>query len=78
MSCGWLGPLCRTHHRENHRCGNEDSWWQNAGLDPLTAARMIWLETHPLPTEGTPADNKIAAAFQLAAVAPEVTRSRRG
>ncbi|MGA8694600.1 MAG: ERF family protein [Xanthobacteraceae bacterium] len=42
-------PLCRTHHREIHRCGNEESWWQNRGIDPQMAARALWLETHPLP-----------------------------
>jgi hypothetical protein len=42
-------PLCRTHHREIHRCGDEGSWWQNTGSDPLVAARALWLETHPLP-----------------------------
>ncbi|HEV2696627.1 MAG TPA: putative HNHc nuclease, partial [Terriglobales bacterium] len=41
-------PLCRAHHREIHRCGNEGSWWRNAGIDPLAAARALWLETHPL------------------------------
>src|SRR5262249_41880601 len=43
-------PLCRTHHREIHRCGDERSWWGNTGIDPLTAARALWLQTHPLPT----------------------------
>jgi hypothetical protein len=43
-------PLCRTHHHEIHRCGSEGSWWQNTGIDPLAAARTLWLETHPLPT----------------------------
>ncbi len=43
-------PLCRTHHREIHRCGSEGSWWQNTGIDPLAAARALWLETHPPPT----------------------------
>jgi hypothetical protein len=42
-------PLCRTHHREIHRCGDEGSWWSNTGIDPLAAARALWLETHPLP-----------------------------
>jgi len=41
-------PLCRAHHREVHRCGNEGSWWRNTGTDPLVAARTLWLETHPL------------------------------
>jgi hypothetical protein len=42
-------PLCRTHHREIHRRGDEESWWRKTGLDPLAAARTLWLDTHPLP-----------------------------
>jgi hypothetical protein len=41
-------PLCRTHHREIHRCGNEERWWQKSKIDPLAAARALWLQTHPL------------------------------
>jgi hypothetical protein len=41
-------PLCRAHHREIHRCGNEGLWWGKTGIDPLAAARALWLETHPL------------------------------
>ena len=41
-------PICRGHHREIHRCGDEGSWWRNIGIDPLAAARTLWLETHPL------------------------------
>jgi ERF superfamily len=41
-------PLCRAHHREVHRCGNEELWWRKTGMDPLAAARAFWLETHPL------------------------------
>ena len=42
-------PLCRGHHREVHRSGNEAAWWKNAGVDPTIIARTLWLETHPLP-----------------------------
>jgi hypothetical protein len=42
-------PLCRAHHREVHRCGTEESWWRNIGIDPLAVARALWLETHPPP-----------------------------
>ena len=31
-------PLCRRHHRELHRHGNERAWWQNQGIDPLPVA----------------------------------------
>jgi hypothetical protein len=42
-------PLCRGHHREIHRCGDEPAWWKKAGIDPTAAARVLWLKTHPLP-----------------------------
>ena len=42
-------PLCRAHHREVHRCGDEGLWWGKTGIDPLVAARALWLQTHPLP-----------------------------
>ena len=32
-------PLCRGHHREVHRCGDEAAWWKNAGIDPTITAR---------------------------------------
>jgi hypothetical protein len=38
-------PLCRTHHHELHRFGNERIWWENMRVDPLVAARQLWLET---------------------------------
>lgn len=41
-------PLCRGHHREVHRAGDEAAWWGNTGIDPTVAARSLWLESHPL------------------------------
>ena len=29
-------PLCRGHHREVHRCGDEAAWWRKVGIDPTT------------------------------------------
>ena len=43
-------PLCRGHHREVHRCGDEAAWWNKVGIDPTVTARALWLKTHPLPT----------------------------
>jgi hypothetical protein len=40
-------PLCRGHHRELHRHGNESAWWREASIEPVAAARALWLETHP-------------------------------
>jgi hypothetical protein len=42
-------PLCRGHHRELHRHGDEAAWWTKLGLDPIATARTLWLESHPLP-----------------------------
>ena len=41
-------PVCRGHHREIHRCGDEAAWWKRAKIDPSVAARTLWLRTHPL------------------------------
>jgi len=38
-------PLCRGHHREVHRCGDEAAWWRKVGVDPTVTARALWLET---------------------------------
>jgi hypothetical protein len=43
-------PLCRGHHREVHRHGDEAGWWRKVNVDPLMAARSLWLQTHPLHT----------------------------
>lgn len=39
-------PICRLHHRELHRRGNERLWWENQGIDPLSAAAILWGKTH--------------------------------
>jgi hypothetical protein len=41
-------PLCRGHHRELHRFGDEGSWWERHGVDGMAVARALWLESHPL------------------------------
>ena len=50
-------PLCRGHHRDVHRCGDEAAWWKSAGVDPVVVARALWLETHPLPNGEEDIDN---------------------
>jgi hypothetical protein len=52
-------PLCRGHHREVHHCGNEAAWWKKTGIDPTTAARVLWLKTHPLPLATNTAGAKL-------------------
>jgi hypothetical protein len=38
-------PVCRLHHRELHRRGNERVWWGNQGIDPLLTAAVLWAKT---------------------------------
>jgi hypothetical protein len=38
-------PLCREHHRDLHRFGNEAAWWANLQVAPLQAARDLWEAT---------------------------------
>ena len=40
-------PVCRGHHREIHRCGDEAAWWKRAKIDPSVAARTLWLRSIP-------------------------------
>jgi hypothetical protein len=52
-------PLCRGHHREVHRFGDEATWWKRTGIDPTAVARALWLKTHPLPTAVGAAGSKL-------------------
>src|SRR6185369_2579486 len=42
-------PLCRSHHRELHRAGDEVRWWARFGIDPIAIADKLWSRTHPVP-----------------------------
>jgi hypothetical protein len=46
VSDEFVVPLCRGHHREVHRCGDETVWWGKVGVNPMVAARTLWVETH--------------------------------
>jgi ERF superfamily len=38
-------PLCRLHHRELHRAGDERRWWNRLKVDPLHTARRLWSQS---------------------------------
>jgi hypothetical protein len=42
-------PICRDHHHELHRHGNEAAWWANLKIAPVDAARELWQAS---PTHG--------------------------
>src|SRR5262249_32088153 len=38
-------PVCRIHHRELHRWGDEAVWWQKFNIDPLRVALKLWQQS---------------------------------
>jgi hypothetical protein len=38
-------PLCRIHHREVHRGGDEAAWWDKFGVDPYSVAAALWAQS---------------------------------
>jgi hypothetical protein len=77
VSDEFIVPLCRGHHREVHRSGDEVSWWSKAGIDTIGAARTLWTETHPLrPLAQTPSPDRATASRAATPDPTSVPRSR--
>jgi hypothetical protein len=76
VSDEFIVPLCRGHHREVHRSGDEASWWKKAGIDPTVTARALWLETRPLPTTADKMGTNGAAS--VATVGTDQSKAKRG
>jgi hypothetical protein len=47
-------PLCRIHHRELHRKGDEAAWWNSVNIDPMPIALKLWQHSRGVLTD-TPA-----------------------
>jgi ERF superfamily len=45
VSDEFIVPVCRVHHRELHRSGDEAAWWQRFNIDPLPIALRLWQQT---------------------------------
>jgi hypothetical protein len=43
-------PLCRVHHRELHRQGDERAWWSKLNIDPMPIALRFWQDTRGIST----------------------------
>ena len=39
-------PLCRAHHRDNHRFGDEREWWSKISIDPIEISQKLWAISH--------------------------------
>jgi ERF superfamily len=47
-------PVCRTHHRELHRQGDEAAWWGKLCINPVPIALKLWQHTRANGDELTP------------------------
>jgi ERF superfamily len=45
VSDEFLVPVCRIHHRELHRQGDEAAWWGKVHIDPIPVALRLWQHT---------------------------------
>ena len=45
VSDEFIVPVCRVHHRELHRQGDEAAWWDKVNIDPLPVALRLWQHT---------------------------------
>ena len=79
VSDEFVVPLCRGHHREVHRSGDEASWWSKGRIDPIGAARRFWAETHPLrPVAEAPNPAQTTAAQAMTSDSTSVPRLTDG
>ena len=56
VSDEFIVPVCRVHHRELHRSGNEAAWWRKLNIDPIPIALRLWEQTR---TDGGQSDPKL-------------------
>ena len=61
-------PVCRVHHRELHRHGDEAAWWQSIKIDPLPVAHRLWQHAR---LNGT-AVASVATASEIAEGLPSI------
>jgi len=45
VSDEFIVPVCRVHHSELHRSGDELAWWRRLNIDPLPVALRLWQHT---------------------------------
>jgi hypothetical protein len=54
VSDAYTVPVCRAHHRELHRYGDEASWWAGVHIDPLPIALELWRRSRSVEIKGGP------------------------
>jgi hypothetical protein len=62
VSDEFIVPVCRIHHRELHRSGDEAAWWRKFSIDPIPIALRLWEQTR---TDGGQSDPKLCKNARL-------------
>jgi ERF superfamily len=78
-------PVCRLHHQELHRRGDEATWWGEAHIDPIPIALALWRqsqggESDTDDRESSPAPAAIvvnSAGAQIGTRSEDTTAERR-
>jgi hypothetical protein len=73
-------PVCRLHHRELHRHGDEAAWWAGVNVDPIPIALALWRRGRDAAalrpaTEGAAAGGQAISAQDRAEERSDVQRS---
>lgn len=71
VSDEFIVPLCRTHHQDLHRQGNERAWWANMQIAPLLVAQDLWAAS---PANGIASPATTVGSSMSAYVASEARR----
>lgn len=45
VSDEWVVALCANHHRAMHDVGDEEGWWKQRRIDPVSEAERLWQHT---------------------------------
>ena len=59
VSDEWVVPLGTTHHRAVRGVGEEDRWWKQRRIDPVSLAERLWRHTQGSEPAETPQERQI-------------------
>ncbi len=69
-------PLCRTHHRDLHRTGNEPGWWAKLGIDAVATAQKLWNSTRSPGASARLVEVRSSPAVRIVEGQPKPRRAR--
>ena len=78
VSDKFVVPVCRLHHRDLHRRGDERTWWAEHEIEPLAVAASLWGQTRKTASEiGEPSEDRRSAKMNGSRFALDAKRRRQ-